>query len=56
METPMKTKKIGIDTQDLDRGLSVKKEDLKQLKVKTGLRAGLASAVACCSGCHCQMA
>jgi len=52
----MKTKKIGAEQQDLDRGLSVKKEDLKQLKVKTGLRAGLAAAGGCCSGCHCQMA
>jgi hypothetical protein len=56
METSMKTKKIVADKHEIDDGLSVKKEELKQLKVKTGLRAGLAAAGKCCSGCHCSMA
>jgi hypothetical protein len=41
---------------DLDRGLTVKREELKQLTVKTGLRAGVATTQAGpCSGCHCGM-
>jgi hypothetical protein len=57
MESIMNSKKSEISKSDLDRGLSVKKEDLKQLTVKTGLRGGVAALKAgCCSGCHCAMA
>jgi len=57
MEDIMNSKKSEISKSDLDRGLSVKKEDLKQLTVKTGLRGGVAALKGgCCSGCHCAMA
>ncbi len=53
----MNAKKPEATKSDLDRGLAVKKENLKQLTVKTGLRGGLAALKAgCCSGCHCSMA
>lgn len=52
----MKLKKREAGKSDLDRDLTVKKEDLKQITVKTGLRAGVAALAACCSGCHCGMA
>ena len=53
----MNSKKPEMNKSNLDRSLTVKKEDLKQLTVKTGLRGGIAAAkVACCSGCHCAMA
>lgn len=53
----MNSKKSDVSKSDLDRGLTVKKEELKQLTVKTGLRGGVAAlSAACCSGCHCAMA
>jgi hypothetical protein len=56
-EIVMNAKKPDATKSDLDRGLTVKKENLQQLTVKTGLRGGLAAMkAACCSGCHCSMA
>ena len=53
----MNSKKPDAVKSALDRSLAVKKENLKQLTVKTGLRGGLAALKAgCCSGCHCSMA
>lgn len=54
----MNSKKPEANKSSLDRGLAVKKENLKQLTVKTGLRGGVASLKAAgpCSGCHCAMA
>jgi hypothetical protein len=57
MEIVMNSKKPDAVKSALDRSLAVKKENLKQLTVKTGLRGGLAALKAgCCSGCHCSMA
>jgi hypothetical protein len=52
----MNSKRPDATKSDLDRSLAVKKENLKQLTVKTGLRGGMAARVGCCSGCHCSMA
>ena len=50
----MHSKKPEVNKSNLDRGLTVKKENLKQLTVKTGLRGGIAvQRVGCCSGTHC---
>ena len=51
----MNTKKPEVTKSSLDRGLAVKKENLKQLKIKTGLRGGMAAKGGPCSGCHCAM-
>jgi hypothetical protein len=54
MEVTMNSKKPEVNKSNLDRSLTVKKEDLKQLTVKTGLRGGIAAQkVGSCSGCHC---
>jgi hypothetical protein len=53
----MTSNKSETSKPDADRRLTVKKEELKQLTVKTGLRAGVATqAAGPCSGCHCAMA